>query len=498
MLDEIIKYLESDAFLAKTNEEFEVYDYRLNHIKNVINKEKNKDNLYYNNLFKLIVNKLDYLLEKEYLYGFSYNSKGIKSPQNDTNREEKRQLIRANITFAQNLFSFLCELLENNKNIVLDIQILKKLFNRGSKESSLYVDSFEITKPFSFRKMAEIISNNKMITKMELNTDNIYQFLIDTHQLHDESIFNSFISKEQFLNNHLKIDEVLKTCNAKTFYIITSNILHNYDENFDIFKYLKERHSNEFCENYMFEALKDKLDIKLEPVIYTIMTNPSIKIDYNKRYDDFVGQTNLKSLIAYNGSKRMVINLLSDKNNIEDYYYQGENKLPLYIVLTRIGDLDHAIKVFDRIYDGEKEYVNEDNRDLEKYGYRRLDIDSYSKRDNLIRLLMEMFKSNNGIMFEIRMDFVKKILSNKKIKYVDIDGVVEILKDYLLDEDFAEICRNLLERRNKKEIEFIKIGELERYESPISIYYARIMDNNDINLLFNLEHNISLKKLLKK
>ena len=125
-LEKIKIYLDSQAGLivSQTDEtEKNVVDNRIKLIEKEISLIENKDDEFYSELIKLISVYIDKLYETEINdfpnVVFATNGKLIPQNYDILKRSDIFNLRRANRDFCESLFNFVCNILENNKDVKL-------------------------------------------------------------------------------------------------------------------------------------------------------------------------------------------------------------------------------------------------------------------------------------------------------------------------------------------------------------------------------------------
>ena len=211
-LEKIKDILESDAEVI-SNED--IIDNRMYLIKHYIDKINNIDDNFYIELIKLISNHINELCDEFTYYKKTYDKKGnlINTNYNIDNKI-MYSLHSENKKFAKILFNYVCNILTNNKFIKLDKNTLKNLLNRRPKYSDLDLCHY---RPFDFEYLINIINENKLLEKASIDTDSLYQILLDTYQINNEYAFVNLISHEEFTKNKNKLNEILLCVKPEIF-----------------------------------------------------------------------------------------------------------------------------------------------------------------------------------------------------------------------------------------------------------------------------------------
>lgn len=331
-LEKIKRILDSEAGVAIDNQlqpaNRKVVDNRFFLVKQNIELFENKDTNFYSKLIELIAIYIDKYYTKEIKnflnVVFDENGELMSRYCLETNYKDVFLLTMANWELAGNLFDFVCSILENNKDVKINIETLNKLLNRDPKLFSFTAEESYLYRPLDYKKLVKIINQNKTLEKSNISIDDIYRLLLDTCQLNNEEVFCGLISPEQFNKNHQKIDEILMCCNAKVFVEITNIIKRNFNEIFDRFSIAKKRNKNRFCEGLIFELISCNINKDDFDLIHKILTDPELNINYNSYFMDYAGEgIALKSKIAFSSNKVIIKDLLSKEQNIQNYYGYG-------------------------------------------------------------------------------------------------------------------------------------------------------------------------------
>ena len=255
-LENIKNILDSDAgmIINKTSQEIDkdLIDNRFNLIKNNIELIENKDDHFYSELIKLLGTYVDQLYDKRVIdlpkNILDENGCAITQDNDELDSIDMVYLTGANRILSEDLFEYICNVLESNEYIKLDIETLKTLLNRNPKLFSLTVEEDYLCRVFNYERLANILNKNQTLEKSNITIDDIYQLLLDTCQINNPDVFGVLVKKEQFNDNHQKIDEILTWCNGKTFVEITNIIRNNFDKDFDRLNIIKRRNKKKFCE----------------------------------------------------------------------------------------------------------------------------------------------------------------------------------------------------------------------------------------------------------
>lgn len=170
----------------KADIKVELTDNRFELLKQNVNLLKNKDDEFYAGLIKLISGSFDELYDGE-IKDFSkiiIDKDNILTSLDDYNNISSRydfKISRANKDFATNMFNYICDILEKNKNIKLDKETLTKLLNRNPELFTLTTEPDDyLYRLFDFERISKILNKNQTLKKSNISIDEVYQLLIDT------------------------------------------------------------------------------------------------------------------------------------------------------------------------------------------------------------------------------------------------------------------------------------------------------------------------------
>ena len=499
ILDNLKKVLESDAGLLIEDMSEptvkKVVDNRLSLIKQNVNSVENKDDNFYAELIKLIANYIDQLYDKD-INDFpsivlDENGEIAEQDYDELNSSDMFNLTKANRELSEQLFDYVCNILESNKDIKLDTETLKRLLNRNPKLFSLSVEEDYLYRPFDFNRLTKIINENQTLEKSNIGIEEVYQLLLDTGQLNNDDVFGSLVKPDQFNQNHQKIDEVLTWCNAKAFVEITNIIRHNFNKDFDRFSIAKKRNKDKFCERLIIELLHWHTDKEDCDLIHQILTDSEIEIDYDLYSADYMGQTHLKSIIALSGNRTIIKDLLSKEQNIQNYYSHGDRGIQLYILYAIIGDYEKALVNFEENYNFKYDFDDEDNN-WDRSGYAYGDWGYEDSLARLISSLCDSFKENS-IDYSMIINIISRVINNKNIKYINLEETLAPIQEVLSDDDFKLLVDSLLEKYNTGSLGFLSVND---HEGMFTRYIIRIANEdeiqNDLNSLNIKEKNKNL------
>ena len=460
----IKKVLDSDAGLA--NEEVEqstrrkVIDNRLFLIKHNVELIENKDDEFYSELIKMLSEYIGVLYDKrvENFPGMVFDENGelVDQDYDELKFDNIFDLECANGTLSVNLFNYVCDILENNENIKLDNETLTRLLNRNPRLFSLSVEEDYIFRNFDYKRLTRVINKNETLKKSGIDMDDIYQLLYDTCQLNNDDVFGNIITKDQFSQNHQKIDTILQSCNANAFVEITNIIIYRFDENFDRLSIIKSRNENNFCERTIAQLLRySKQNCGL---IHQILSDPEIKIDYNFYYSDYTGYTDLKSLLALSKQPIIIRDLLSNEQNVQKYYSHGDFGISLYRLYGIVGEYEKALIGFNEEYGYTDDYTEDFDDDFNRIGYTSGGFHYDDSVAGFINNICNSFEFTN-VDYSTRKETINTVLNNDKVKYINLEDTLPSIQRVFSDEDFNTLVGTLVSKRNAGNLGFITIEE---------------------------------------
>ena len=460
----------------------EVVDNRVSLVKQSVEQVENKDNNFYTRLVKLLSNYINKLYNTEiedfHHIFFDENSEEVVQEYDELNPNDMLNLIRANRELSEELFEYVCSVLEVNVDVKLDIKTLEKLLNRSPKLSTSSVEERYLYRAFDDKKLIKIINKNGTLEKSNISIDDVYQLLFDTCQLNNSDVFCGLVTPEQFSQNHQKIDEMLSYFNAKAFVEITNIIICYFDKKFDRLSIAKNSSKDKFCESLIIELLH--YDVKEEDcnLIHQILTDPEIQIDYDKYYADYKGQTNLKSLIALSKNPIILKDLLSKKQNLQDYYWHGESCIQLFRLYVIIGDYAKALTNFNEKYNYRRDYTENFDDDFNRIGHT---YGGWNYEDSVAGFVNDACTSFNkqNTDYLVRKAIINEILNNDKVKYINLEETLPVVQGVLSDEDFKALLDTLVLKRNSGSLEFI-VSEENNDDSFFNRYVIRLASEEEI------------------
>ncbi len=491
-LDDIKKLAKRDNNVVK-----KVVDNRFELVKQLIDSMDDKSDTFYAELIQIISTYINQLYDRDIDFcnvGINSSSFSEELDSLDTihfNSNDSYILSKANRELSEQLFDYVCSILESNKNITLDVETLKRLLNRNPKLFSLSVEEVYLYRPFDFNRLTKIINENQMLEKSNISIEEVYQLLLDTCQLNNDDVFSSLVKPEQFKQNHQKIDEILTWCNAKAFVEITNIIKRNFEKDFDRFSIAKKRNKNKFCEELIIELLHCRADKDDCDLIHQILTDSEIEINYDLYSADYTGQTDLKSVIALSGNRTIIKDLLSKEHNIQNYYSHGDCGIQLYILYAIIGNYEKALANFEENYNFKYDLDDEDNNwDRSGYAYG-----GWSYEDSLARFIGSMCDSfkEDSVDYSMTINLISRVINSENVKYINLEETLTPIQGVLSDDDFKLLVDALLEKHNSGNLGFLSVND---HEGMFTRYIISIANEDEIQSDLNALNTKEKKKSL--
>lgn len=398
---------------------------------------------------------------------------------------------RKNRDLAEQLFNYVCNILENNKNIKLDKETLKRLLNSNPTSLSSTIEEKYVARTFDFEKLSGIIRKNETIKKSNINIEEIYIILIETCQIYNEEVFVDLVTPEQYKENHKLIDEILPWCNAKVFIEVTNIIRQNYDKDFDRFSIIKRKNENKFCGKLIMELLNGHTNEETYDLIHQILSDSEIELDYNMYYCDYTGESDLKSIIALSENKTIIKDMMN-KTTSKSYYAHGEYGIELFIIYAIISEYEKALKEFEKKYKFESNLDDEDrNLDTNGYAYGR-----WGYEDSLAKFISKMCKSlqEDQKDNETIINLINQIINSENVKYINLEETLKPIQEIFSPEDFKLLIDAILEKHKLGKVKFLTISV---HENMYTRYKISIANEEEIeNQLRNLNKEEQTKKLV--
>lgn len=179
------------------NEDDSIVDNRLSIIKRKVDETEDKNDFFYYLLIKVIGMNLWKIYNRDFrkYIGLVLDENCKLIPQKYGKiftKNDTTNLREAELDFLKSLFEYVCDILENNKDIMLDVTTLINLLDRdpGAIEEYYY-------RPFNFSRIAKIIKENQTLEKSNVSLEDTYQIMYQTYQYDNEDVFGNLIPPEQ-------------------------------------------------------------------------------------------------------------------------------------------------------------------------------------------------------------------------------------------------------------------------------------------------------------
>ena len=439
-----------------------IVDNRFELITKLLDSVKNKNEAFYTRLIEILAIYIERLYDRRVNYcNIAIVSSDEELDFVDTihfGSWDTINFAHKNRKLAEQLFNYVCTLLENNENIKLDIETLKRLLNRNPKSLYFSIEENYVCRPFDFERLVIILKKNQTLEKSDIGIEDTYQLLLDTCELNNEKVFISLVKPEQYTKNHSKIDEILMRCNAKVFIEITNIIRHNFDKSFDRFSIVKKRNKNRFCETLIIEILHRHCNKEDYDLIHQILSFPEIELDYDMYYSDYTGQSDLKSIIALSENRTIIKDLMC-KAQIQEYYSHGEDSIQLFILYAIIGEYEKAIADFNEKYEFKYDLYDEDKSwDTSGYAYG-----GWGYKDSLARFINKMCESfkEDETDYTTVINLINRIINSENIKYINLEETLTPIKEVLSPEDFKFLIEVLWKKYKSGNLNFLSISNHE-------------------------------------
>lgn len=481
ILDSEVGLLVEDTSNETENNKKIIIDNRFELLKNSVDLVENKDENFYAELIRLISGYLDKLCDSKLddfsVIVFDESGELISQDYDCLDNCDINKLESANHELSTNLFDYICQILEENKDIRLDINTLKRLLNRNPKLFTLSVEESYLYRTFDFAKLANILSENEILKKSNISIDDTYELLIDTCQIDNDKVFGELIKPEEFKQNHQVIDELLNECNAKAFVDITNIIIRDFDKDFDRLSFAKRRKSNNFCERVIISLLKSYTRKEDYSLIHELLTDESIGIDYDYYCSDYFGQTSLKELIALSGNKLIVKDLLSKEENIQNSYWHGESFVHLYQLYAITGEYEKALETFQNNYNYAYDFTEDFTKGFNEEGYA---YGGWQYEDSLATFVKNICKSlkDDDMEYSEKKELINRILDNEKVEYINLGETLPHVKKVLSDDDFGILVDTLTEKYNAGNLKFIFAEE--HFKGFFTRYIIKIASDEQV------------------
>ena len=95
---------------------------------------------------------------------------------------------------------------------------------------------------------------------------------------------------------------------------------------------------------------------------------------------------------------------------------------------------------------------------------------------------------------------ISRILNCEKVKFIDIEKTLPIIKEALNPEDFKQITEELITRYNNNQLNFITVNESRPNDNIYRFYTIQVASEEEVKLAFSKFSNeeSDIKKLNKK
>ena len=495
LLKSINEILESEAGLSQMNlkedERVEnIVDNRYDLLCKEIESYKDKNNEFYTRLISILseyINKLyDRRIESDCRDVFDKDFNIIEQNYEEYDFYVKFNIERQNKELCSKLFDYICNLLRSNTDVKLSVDILKQLLNRNPKLFDLSVDKDYIYRNFDYKRLCNILRENNTLDKSNISINETYQLLVDTYQLNNYGVFGTLISKEQFKKNHSAIDEILKKCNAKFFAEISQIIVDKLDEKYDRFSIIKQRatDNNNFGERVIKELLSSSSKISKYQLIHQLLTDDEINIDYNYFVGDYYGHADLKDVIALSRNRLIVNDLLSKKENIDNFYSHGETYVTLYELYAIIGKYEEALNKFNSTYNYSGAYTEDYDDDFNRRGYTYAGLTYEDTLTQFIKSICKSFK-NDKIDYNYQKNMLYKILNNDKTKYINLNDIIPIIKNIIQNDDLNLLLDILYKKYKNNSLGFINYSENFNSDGMFDYYIIKLETEEKVKEIIN-------------
>ncbi len=182
-------------------------DNRLSIIKRKVNEYGCKDDFFYYLLIKLISMNLSKIYNRKFSdwigLVLSENEELIPQPLSNINNFISSNfnyidaIQQADCEFSINLFEYVCDILESNRDIMLDAETLIRLLDRRFELSSSNLEG-QHYQTYNFSRLAKIMKENHTLEKSNISLDDTYQILMQTNQFNNEDVFGFLVNSEEF------------------------------------------------------------------------------------------------------------------------------------------------------------------------------------------------------------------------------------------------------------------------------------------------------------
>ena len=376
-----------------------------------------------------------------------------------------------------------------NESISNEMQLLHDKLNKGFdklKELNGYQKNFKIEKQEDITNVNNMLQNLKNINleltkKINEEIDSQINRKLNGYFISDNDIA---INDEKFQDSLNGIENAMSNSNIDTMIDKTfDEIMFNFKDNFTkVLKYLEDEKNTQFPLNE--KILKDNF--------FSPEEEQTIKNDLDSLSGDIINQIKDKNNIYYNNINQKIDDLLN--SNINSFIFEIN-------ILCSNTFLEEVSQSFQNTY---KSYLNNIKNNLIKY------IEHYTNYLNkdILKTQMEINDINDNSAVMVSQKFVKSIddikkyikndliteLKNAFINILDkTRNIINIIKNYQLNEKYKEIQKLSFINENKNEIDKIYQNINLYFSEEIfkNKYLEEINDiieelNNDVNEKYSI------------
>lgn len=448
-LHQIKEILQSDASCEiKTQRKgndlkttIKIEDNRFYNIRQLVKQIEQKNNKNYRKLIELISDYIGQIYDKE-----DFDNGTVCS--NYYNYKQKK----ANDDFANQLFDYICKILKTNPDITLSIETLKKLLEQKSQLNS------DEERSLRFDKLAKILSTNKTLKKSGINTNEIYQILIQTSQLSNNEVFPFLITPEQFNEDHEQVDEFLKNCYAYDFIEVTDTIRACFDEKFDRLPFVLDNTKEHFAEDLIY-YLSYWRHIKTDDfnIIHKLLSDKNRKIDFHRSFANMDDCPELYEVIMSYGDKTIIRDMLEHPNTKDIYNFNSFGRsLKLCEICCYLGEYEKFLKELNK--NKGAEYLSEDKKvdyHLKQDNYITFNNYPQNLRTNYILEICDSLKSQN-VDYNRIIHIISLIINDDNLNYFEPDRILPKLQELLSEEDFKDLLNVIVQKQKENKITLIR------------------------------------------
>ena len=358
-------------------------------------------------------------------------------------------------------------------------------------------------------RLEVLFSNYKDIKYMSydnkfkgLDKEKLYKYINNELTLSYSSIDNFYKCKfRYYINNILKLDKY-----EETFAIFIGNLFHDilskcFEDNFDFekeyYNYIKEKDFTN-KEEFFIEKIKEDLLFVIESIKKQYSYSNFKDALYENKFEinkdktikvKFIGFIDKLLTHVYNGKTLLVIvdyKTGSQDLNLSNCYYGLNLQLPVYLYLSKKGDLKNSEvvgfylqKILTPIpkIDTKKDYSLQKEDNLRLQGYSLYDEELLNEFDSTYensRVVKSLSKTSNGF------SSYSKLLTKDQMDKLEelVDKKIDNARDMILDADF-EIDPKVIKFKNIS-CEYCKFKDI-CYMNQNNIKYLK--EITDLNFL---------------